>query len=307
MRLVHALATALAVALTTIPATVRAQEDPDHEHAEADHHEAGAGHDHGGFPEFVDVFFTHHAYLERKLHPSLVTTRAEEVDTWTASAELAWQFTDRLGGEIEVPVVGIDPEDGDGEVGLGDVEVAPMVALVQDSERGLIVTARSGFVFPTGDAEKGLGEDGWAWEPGLSLWKGFGADGRGALQAEVGYDRLFADEGPDEQQVIYNLALTWWLPSNFVPVLEINGASRVGDTEVEDPEHHDALVPAARGPLAPAHGGTEAGEDTLIAGTIGFRYAFANEQQWGAGVQVPLNGGDVYDVRIVVGGIVHLH
>lgn len=305
---------ALAVALAS-PSTGIAQQDHDHDDPDDARPETrlpGHGHAHGDFPEYVDVFFTHHAYLERKLHPSVQATRAEGADTWAAVGELAWRFTDRLGGEIEVPVVGIDPELGDGASGIGDVEVAPMLALVQDPDRLLIVTARSGFVLPTGDQDEGLGIDGWGWEPGLLLWKGFGADRRGGLQAEVGYDRTFADEGVDEEQVVYNVAFSWWLPSNFVPIVEINGATSLAE-HVEDDDHHDgdeehghAALDPERGPLAPAHGGIEAGEDTVIAGTVGFRYGFANGQQWGAGLQVPFTGEDPFDLRLVVGGIIHL-
>lgn len=302
---------ALAFAVAT-PALAQDHHDDhdDHDRPEARH--LGHGHTHGGFPEYVDVFFTHHAYLERKLHPSFQTTRADGGDTWAAAAELAWQFTGRLGGEIEVPVVGVDSEPGGGGSGIGDVEVAPMLALIQDPERLLIVTVRSGFLLPTGDEEEGLGADGWGWEPGLLMWKGFGADGRGAVQAEVGYDRVFGDEGVDEEQVVYNVAFSWWLPSNFIPIVEFNGATSLADHTDEGHDHeegdeheHDALAPA-RGPLSPAHGGIEAGEDTVVAGTIGFRYGFANGQQWGAGLQVPVTGGDSFDVRLVVGGIIHL-
>ncbi|MBW3660669.1 MAG: hypothetical protein KY397_03445, partial [Gemmatimonadetes bacterium] len=136
-------------------------------------------------------------------------------------------------------------------------------------------------------------------------------DQRGAVQAELAYDRLFADEGVDEEEIVYNVAFSWWLPSNFIPILEINGVTPLGDEEEaghedEEGEHHDSLVPARPRPLVPAHGGTDAGEGTLIAGTIGFRYGFANGQQWGAGVQVPFMGDDPFDVRLVAGGIIHL-
>lgn len=310
-RTIFGVGMALAFAMAS-PTLALAQQDhhDDHDHDRTEARHLDHGHAHGAFPEYVDVFFTHHAYLERKLHPSFRTTRSAGFDTWAAAAELAWQFTDRLGGEFEVPIVGTETEDGQGATDLGDVEIAPMFALIQDPERRLILTARSGFVLPTGDEERGLGIDGWGWEPGLLIWKGFGADDRGAVQAEVGYDRVFADEGVDEEQVVYNVAFSWWLPSNFIPIVEFTGATPVGETGEADHhddqgEHEEGLVPA-RGPLAPAHGGLESGEDTLIAGTIGFRYGFDNGQQWGAGLQVPLSEGDPFDVRLVVGGIIHL-
>lgn len=250
----------------------------EHEHGERAH-----AHSHGGFPEYVDIFFTHHAYLERKIHPRFEAVVAEPGNQYSESVELVWQFNRWLGAEVEVAAIQTDPELGDGVSGFGDMEVAPMVAIHQDPERLLIVTARSGFVLPTGDEDEGLGVDGWGWEPGLLVWKGFGAERRGALQAELGYDRTFADEGEDEEELVYNLGLSWWLPSNFIPVFELNGIARLSEEAAPEEE-----------------------EDTLISGTVGFRYAFANAQQWGAGIQVPLSGTDAYDWRLVVGGIIHL-
>ncbi|MBW3661249.1 MAG: transporter [Gemmatimonadetes bacterium] len=303
----NAFAAILTVLVLTVPGTARAQEDHDHDHERASARHLGHGHDHGGFPEYVDVFFTHHAYLERKIHPRVQSTMADGDSEYEGSAELAWRFSERIGGEVAVPYAVTDPETDEGASGFGDVEVAPMVALVQDPERLLIVSARSGFVLPTGDEEEGLGIDGWGWEPALLLWKGFGSDRRGALQAGVGYDRIFSDRGDDEEEIVYNLAFSWWLPSNFIPIVEFNGVTPIG-VEVEEPHEagHPEALSAARGPLAAAHGGPEAGEDTLLAGTLGFRYAFANGQQWGGGVQVPLTGDDVFEARLVVGGILHL-
>lgn len=291
-RFTAALAAATAIAFA--PAALRAQEH-DHDHETGEH--AEAHHGHGGFPEFVDVFFTHHAYLERKIHPSFQFTTSSEGKEYEESAEVVWQFAHVLGAEVEVPFVQTAPDVGDGVSGIGDTEVSPMLALVQDPERRLIVTARSSFLLPTGDETKGLGVDGWGWSPGLSVWKGYGAEGRGALQAELRYDRTFLNEGDDEQSVAYNVAWSWWTRSNFIPVLEFNGATRVGVTEPG--------IPVA-GALVPAHEGLEGGKDTLLGGTIGFRYAFANEQQWGAAIQLPLNGTDAYDARFIFGGIIHL-
>lgn len=284
------------------PGSARAQEDHEHDDPEAVRH-LGHDHEHGDFPEYVDVFFTHHAYLERKLHPRVQSTIADQESEYEASVELAWQFNDRLGGEVEIPYVVTDPETGDSVSGFGDLEIAPIVAFIQDPERLLIVSGRSGFVLPTGDEDDGLGIDGWGWESGLLLWKGLGAEKRGALQGELTYDRLFADERPDEEELVYNLALSWWLPSNFIPIAEINGVTPIGDEpEAGDPEEEEE----DHGSLAPAHGEARGGEDTVISGTLGFRYAFANGQQWGAGLQAPMRGGDAFDVRLVVGGIIHL-
>ncbi len=269
-------------------------------HAGTDARHLGDGHSHGGFPEFVDVYLTHHAYLERKLHPRFGATYADLENEFEGSGELAWRFNRWLGGELEIPVVRLEPETGAGAGGIGDIEIAPMVALWQSPERLTILSARSGFGLPTGDEDEGLGAEGWTWEPGLLLWKGYGGEKRGALQAELTYERLYADGGPDEEELVYNLAWSHWLPSNWIPIAELNGVTRLSDPPAEEHEEE----PTAG--LALAHGDAVEAEDTVVSGTLGFRYAFANGQQWGAGVQLPISDTEGYDWRLVIGGIIHL-
>lgn len=260
----------------------------------------GNGHSHAGFPEFVDVFFTHHAYLERKFHPRVGATYAELEDEFEGSGEFVWRFNRWLGAELEVPFVRLDRETEDSSTGIGDVEIAPIVALWQSPERLGILSVRSGFALPTGDEDEGLGAEGWTWEPGLLLWKGYGAEKRGAIQAELTYERLYAAAGPDEEELVYNLAWSHWLPSNWIPIAELNGVTRLSDPLAEEHEEE------AGGGLAVAHGVAEAEDETVASGTLGFRYAFTNGQQWGAGIQLPLTDTEGYDWRLVIGGIIHI-
>lgn len=301
----------LAGMVLALPGRAVAQEHP--------HEDAGEAHSHGGFPEFVDIFFTHHAYLERKLHPRFDATVTEHANQYAESVELVWRFNRWLGAEVEAGFLQIDPDEEieDGVSGFGDMEIAPMVAFIQDPDRLLIVSARSGFVLPTGDEEDGLGGQGWGWEPGLLLWKGFGAERQGAIHAELGYERTFAGEGADEEEIVYNVGVSWWTQSNFIPVLELNGVEALGDhleggtpADEHDPEEegHAALVPRSdrRLGLSDAGGHIEA-DDRLLSATVGFRYGFSNGQQWGAGIQFPLFGDtESYEWRLVVGGIIHL-
>ncbi len=263
-------------------------------HAQDQHHDH-----HGGFPEFVDVFFTHHAYLERKLHLRFDATVENEVNEFEESAEMAWQINRWLGAEIEVPLIQTDPDEGDGNSGVGDIEVAPIVSFYQNPESMTILSVRSGFVLPTGDEEEGLGVDGWVWEPGLLLWQGYGESRRGAIQAELTYERFYANEEEDEEELVYNIAWSHWLPNNWIPIAELNGVTRLGEHHEEDNEGLIALRLAS--------GGAESEEDTLISATLGLRYAFGNGQQWGAGVQFPISDSEAYDYRLVIGGIIHFN
>jgi hypothetical protein len=284
----------VALGVLALPGALRAQ---DHDHGN-DRHLAGDGH-HGGFPEFVDVFFTHHAYLERKLHLRFDTTVENEANEFEESAELAWQFNRWFGSEVEVPLIQTDPDDGDGSSGIGDIEVAPIVSFYQNPGSMTILSVRSGFVLPTGDEEEGLGVDGWIWEPGFLLWQAYGESRRGAIQAELTYERFYASEDEDEEELLYNIAWSHWLPSNWIPIAEINGVTRLGEEHEEDEEELAGLNLAS--------GGAESEDDTLISATLGFRYAFANGQQWGAGVQFPISDSEAYDYRLVIGGIIHFN
>ena len=302
VRIVRALLAPLALLAAAAPA--RAQEHREHDHHaahEPEHRHLAHADAHGGYPAFVDIFFTHHAYLEKKLHPRLDGTFGDDGREYAGSGELVWQFGDRFGFELEAGFATSDPAEGSAASGMGDLEIAPMVVLHHDAERLLIVTVRSGIVLPTGDEDEGFGNEGWGWEPSLLAWKGFGREKRSALQAELGYERVFADATEDEEELVYNLGWSYWLPSNWIPIVEINGVTPLGEAEGE--HHEDGEI--GRG-LAPAHGEAAESEDTLVATTLGFRYAFANGQQWGAGVQLPLNGRQAYDLRLVVGGIIHL-
>lgn len=292
-----------ALAITVAPVAAAAQQD-DHDH-ETNHAHGAPRHldddHHGGFPEFVDVFFTHHAYLEKKLNLQFVATSEEEAAEFEEVAELAWQFNRWFGGEIEVPFLQIDPDDEDGRSGIGDIEIAPVVSFYQNSESMTILSARSGFVLPTGDEEDGLGADGWTWEPGFLIWQGYGAEKRGAIQAELTYERLYVDEGgeEDEEEFVFNLSWSHWLRNNWIPIAELNVVSPIG----EEDEHEDGDPQGSR--LVPASSGGGGSEDTVVSTTLGFRYAFANGQQWGGGVQFPLSDTDAYDVRFIFGGIIH--
>jgi len=266
-------------------------------------------HAHRAFPEFVDVFFTQHAYLERKVHPRFDAIVAEAGKQYSESVELVWQFNRWFGAEIAAAAIQTDPEVGDGVAGFGDMEVAPMITFVQDPERLLIVTARSGFVLPTGDESEGLGVDGWSWRPRFLLWKGFGAERRGALQVEFGYDLSFMEEGDDEKALAFNVGYSHWTHSNWIPVMEITAVQGVGGHDDEGAVPVDkALMRRGDRRLGLSHG--EAlieSDDRRLSSAVGFRYAFENGQQWGGGVQFPLFGDtESYDWRLVFGGIFHL-
>lgn len=291
----------LAALVAATPRVVGAQEhEGEHREEEpAGRHLEYVAH-HGGFPTFVDLFSTHHAYLERKVNLQVEATAADDENEFEEFGELTWQFNRWFGAEIEVPFAQIDPDEGEGAGGLGDIEIGPQIALLQSVDDLLIIGARSGFVIPTGDEDDGIGADGWTWEPGFLVWKGFGPHSRGAVQAELTYERFFPDDDglDDEEQVVYNVGLSYWTPSNFIPIVELTGSTRISDEEEDEAEGGGGLVPAS--------GGSEGEDDTLASLLLGFRYGFAGGQQWGAGVQFPLTGTESFDVRLVVGGVIHL-
>jgi hypothetical protein len=73
----------------------------------------------------------------------------------------------------ELPLRAIDGAMIDSEAGLGDVSAGFKYALLADSNQALTLQLRG--YFPTGDAEKGLGNDHYSIEPGLLYLRKLGA------------------------------------------------------------------------------------------------------------------------------------
>lgn len=91
-----------------------------------------------------------------------------------AEAHLDWALTERLGIVFAVPLVGNEEIDGTQNVGIGDLEIAPRVMLV---ERDRFILASNLFVtVPTGDETRDLGAGEATFSPLITTWHDLGND-----------------------------------------------------------------------------------------------------------------------------------
>ena len=265
------------------------------------------------FPGYVSLFFTDPAFLERRIRPRFEVTDTQVGEQYRESILVAWSIARRLGVEVEGSFVQLDPEFGGGSSAFGGMEVAPMVSIFHDTERYLIVTARAGFSAPIGDQDDWLATHGWEWKPRLLFWKGSGTEGRNALQIEFGYDQVFDGTREQEPVLVFGAGYSHWTRSGWIPILEVTAFERWGvpDHEgatpvgTEDGSAWFTLRPTGT-PIVDTDA-LEESDERVLAGTIGFRYALADGQQWGAGFRFPFFG-DTRSFRwgLVVGGVISL-
>lgn len=141
-----------------------------------------------------------------------------------AEAHLDWALTERLGFVFAVPLVGNEDASGTQNVGIGDLEIAPRVMLI---ERDRFILASNIFItVPTGDDTRDLGAGETVLSPYITTWHDLG-----------GWNTLLLNFGPDvgtqtgEVSMRYDFSLTHsWLG----PVLL---ESEHEHDEEEDPIH----------------------------------------------------------------------
>lgn len=255
----------LAGTLVTIPAF--AQHDQHrHESEPAVHTHRGVG------PHFIDAFFTENAYFERKIRPDVMYASSDEADVLTAQVEVEWALLRSLSVIVHAPFLSVSPASGPTEAGFGDARLGVKLAPVNDRSR-FILSAGIDTRFPTGDGDRGLGEEHGAAEPFLLAWHPFGPGKRWLLQLGTHLEVPF-DSGEDIHAES-SFALSWTSPIGLTPILE--GVVEYG---VE-------------------------GEDPAFAVAPEFRYEFAPAWEVGAGVLVPVSGPREADFTLIAGLIRH--
>ncbi|HET6360679.1 MAG TPA: hypothetical protein VFH11_01320 [Gemmatimonadota bacterium] len=265
-------------------------------------------------PHHVNLFVTDKAFLRRTIEPRFEVIGDAAGDQYRESVLLAWTISRRLGIETEASLVQFDAEFGGGSSAFGGIEVTPKVSILQDDERRLLLAAASGFEVPVGDQDEWLANHGWKWKPRLLLWKGWDAEGRSALQMEFGSDMTSAGSFDPDPVLVFNAGYSRWTSSNWIPVVEITAIERLG------PEDSDGATPvdpsgiltglpdlrASDGVFRDTEGIFES-DERLLAGTLGFRYALTDGQQWGAGFRFPFFGDtESFEWGLIVGGTIRL-
>jgi hypothetical protein len=265
-------------------------------------------------PRHVDLFVTDQAFLRRTIRPRFEVIGDAAGDQYRESILLAWTIGRRLGIEAEASLVQFDAEFGGSSSGFGGIEITPKVSIFQDAERRFLVAAASGFEVPVGDQDDWLATHGWKWKPRLLFWKGWGAEGTSALQMEFGSDMTSGVSFDPDPVLVFNAGYSRWTSSNWIPVVEVTAIERLGPEDSEgatpvDPSGIVGVFPGLRtsnGVFRDTEGIFES-DERLLAGTLGFRYALTDGQQWGAGFRFPFFGDtESFEWGLIVGGTIRL-
>ena len=273
---------------------------------------AGGGATPDAVPRHVGLFVTDPAFLRRTIQPRFEVIGDAAGDQYRESVLLAWTIGRRFGIEAEASLVQFDPAFGGGASAFGGIEVTPKVTVFRDAERYLNVAAGSGFAVPVGDQDEWLATHGWKWKPRLLFWKGWGPEGRNALQFELGYDVTYDDPPEEDPVMVFNVGYSHWTRSSWIPILEITSLRRLGHEESEGAIPTDrpafrgaSVLRSANSVLRDTETLTES-DRRLFAGTLGFRYALSDGQQWGAGFRFPIFGVTAFEWGLIVGGTIRL-
>jgi hypothetical protein len=259
------LATSVLVGGVTI-ANAQQHDDQGHEHDEV-HSHRGPG------PHFIDAFFTENAFIERKLRPDIFISDGDEGQVYTAQLEVEWALIPNLSIVTHIPFHHLSPEVGSSESGIGDIGIGPKLAVVNDRQR-FILAVGGDFDIPTGDADRGLGEEHAAFAPFLLAWLPFGPERRWTLQT-AGHLEIPLTSEPESEHVELSTALSWTSPLGLTPIVE-------------------GIVEFA----------TEGGPATWFVAPE-FRLEVGGGFEVGAGVRIPVSGPREDDYRLAVGLIRH--
>lgn len=128
---------------------------------------------------------------------------------------MEWAFERRLSAILHAPFVFLDPAGGPSESGLGDISVGLKVAPVNDRTRFILATGVD-ILLPSGDADRGLGEEHGAAEPFVLAWLPFGHGRRWLLQAGTHLE-IPLESGAD-RHAESSVALSWTSPLGLTPI-----------------------------------------------------------------------------------------
>jgi hypothetical protein len=204
------------------------------------------------------------------------------VDYQDLSAYLEKRLGERLSGFVELPVRFLNPEINDNTAGLADMNAGFKVALWRQDDFAATFQLRA--YFPTGDANRGLGNDHYSLEPALLVYKSLTE--RCGVEGELRY--WVPLDGTDFAGDIirYGAGVHYdaYRSCNLkvVPVAEVIGWTVLGGQESSRLPSGAALIGGASG-------------DTIVNAKVGCRFKF---REWGdlyLGYGRPLTGDRWYE------------
>ena len=207
-------------------------------------------------------------------------------DEFEVEAHLDWALTRRRGIVFAVPLVGNQQPGGMHNVGMGDLEIAPRVMLIE-SER-FILASNFFITVPTGDENRDLGAGEATLSPLITTWHDLG-DWNSLL---LNFGPEFGAESGDTSMT-YSFSLTHsWI-----------GASLLGqgehDDHDEDDDHEGAehFRPGMKTVYLEMNGETQldGAEQTLVELLPGFSYVLAESAELRFGVLFPVSSTRRFD------------
>jgi hypothetical protein len=174
-------------------------------------------------PAFLDsdVFLNYHHF------------RGEDGQSHEAELAIEWALTRRIGIELELPFVHLNPDPGETETGIGDVAAGARFLLIDTSR--FILSANVEVETPTGSERRGLGDGETKISPTLSFWVDLGhwISWSGQFGSEHGLK-----SGQDE--ILYATAISFVLSG---PALFDDEEHEGHGHEEEQDEHEGAHFP----------------------------------------------------------------
>ena len=210
---------------------------------ESDHapHDAELGHEgtahHHAHPHFTHPLVTESPLPENQARFDAAFARGDAGGADEASVEASVEFalTPNVGFELAVPYVWIDPEEGGGADGIGNVEVAVKFADYRFGGSGVVLGAGLEAELPTGDDEAGTGDDR---QVGLEPYVGFGyrrdqLEVIGLLRFGVPVNERAEDEAEVDLELAADLSLLYHFTPRVAGLVEFNGSAVVAGASDE--------------------------------------------------------------------------
>jgi len=182
--------------------------------------------------KFFYPVITRRPIIERELELKLRHEKSREGRETETSAALEWPLRSWWQVELEVPVIALDPREGKGAGGIGDIEVQNKFLLFKSLQHLTLIAGGLELRLPSGSERRGLGGE-FTVEPFLT---GGIALGPFDLLADIAYEWNLSGgvRGQREQELTANLAVAWPLHRWFTPFLELNTVTRTSGHQEED-------------------------------------------------------------------------
>lgn len=198
-------------------------------------------------------------------------------DVQLMGAQIRVALTERLGLIINNGVyIHFNPENGSTSEGMSNIGGGFKYVLIDNEEHQFIVTPQLTFMSASGSRDVFQGAGSGEINAAVSVGKGFD---KLLLLTNLGV-RMPLDQGKQVNQFHYSFHASYNLCDHFIPLVELNGYTNLGDAD-------DGLPLNSNGADLINFGAGEKG-DTLVTLAAGFRSKLLDNVTFGAAYEIPL-------------------